>query len=109
MIKQLQAAGGQLAESHPGGIDVLINNAGISGSRTRPIEQCAPYASSRTHTFPMESTADGITAATLLCMQPWDHLNSGTEKCSSCASKDEWTGKVMRWRCHAGMSKTSRT
>ena len=46
-MDQLQTAGEQLAESHPGGIDVLINNAGISGSRTRPIEQCAPFACSQ--------------------------------------------------------------
>ena len=35
----LQAAGEELARSRPEGIDCLINNAGISGTRTRPIEQ----------------------------------------------------------------------
>ena len=47
-MDHLQTAGEQLAELYPGGVDMLINNAGISGSRTRPIEQCAPFTCSHT-------------------------------------------------------------
>lgn len=40
LISRMQAAAEEIAKAHPEGIDVLINNAGISGkNRTRPIEQ----------------------------------------------------------------------
>ncbi len=35
----LQAAVASVSDSHPGGVDVLINNAGISGTIVKSSEQ----------------------------------------------------------------------